>query len=90
MFYFHIIFIGLNININIRHRMIFFGVGESVLQGSVVVVRYVCDTSSLGFWLTVWDGGKVTGPQIAKGLEKIRFEGTEKLFSLIKQLGSSY
>ena len=88
MFYFHIIFIGLNINI--RHRMIFFGVGESVLQGSVVVVRYVCDTSSLGFWLTVWDGGKVTGPQIAKGLEKIRFEGTEKLFSLIKQLGSSY
>ena len=53
----------------------------------LVVVRSVCDTSSLGFWLTVWDVGKVTGPQIAKRLEKIRFEGTEKLFSLIKATG---
>ena len=47
-------------------------------------LRYLlpgCVAYRLGWW------HEVTGPQIAIRLEKIRFEGTEKLFSLISNWG---
>ena len=77
----------LNLNFNCKYKILLLGVGESVLRGcwllsdpSAIPPPWVL-ACRLGWW------HEVTGPQIAKRLEKIRFEGTENIFSLISNWG---
>ena len=77
----------LGLNFNYKYKILILGVGESVLRGcwllsdpSAIPPPWVL-ACRLGWW------HEVTGPQIAKRLEKIRFEGTENIS--YQQLGSS-